>query len=538
MAAPALALVGADRAAELTAASHRWPSLVLAPDQLADLELLLLGAFGPVPGYPEDTLRDGLRVPGLVVPARAAAGLGRGDPVALRDPDGVLLAALSLRAVLPQERAAARRAGEPVVRLAGTLAGLRLPDHPDHRELRLRPDQLRAELRRRGWHTPPLPWAVWADGLLHTADVARIRALSRQGRRCVVLAPVGGADPTDPRHHLRVRALRAALDALREPLRPAEATLAHPAIAAEATRPAHPPGLAEPGGQPPAGEPGPLLVLVPVVPSPELAAPREPGFTATPLRGGLAAGQAEEPGSADRLAELISLRAHLAEFYGLGGSLTGPALGTPGRAELAAFLAAGRSVPAELTPPPVAAELASAYPPRVARGFTVLFSGPPDAGTSRLARLLTCRLLERGRRHVTLLDRGAAWAYLGGEPDPARADQALATRVGFVAAEVSAAGGIAVCAPDVTQTAAARARALVERTGAGFVHVRVTTAPAGQGQAGAQQRPGAPAGPAGGAEPAAGPGGAELTVDITALCADEAVAAVLAHLRCAGWLAH
>jgi sulfate adenylyltransferase len=109
-------LVGADRAAELTAASADWPSPRLTRDQLADLELLLLGAFGPAPGYPEQTLRDGLRLPALVVPAREAAGLAPGDSVALREPDGTLVAVLRVGGVrrrggpvdLEQERTAAR----------------------------------------------------------------------------------------------------------------------------------------------------------------------------------------------------------------------------------------------------------------------------------------------------------------------------------------------------------------------------------------------------------------------------------------------
>lgn len=373
-------LVDEDRAAELAAASAGWPSARLSRTQLADLELLLLGAFGPAPGYPEDTLRDGLRLPSLIVPARDAAGLGPGDAVALREPAGDLVAALRVSGVrrrggpvdAEKERTVARartasrvepdRQPEPTgrARLVGTVAGLRLPSHADYPALRLSPVELRAELTDRGWLRPGrlAPWAVWADGLLHTADIARIRALTRQGKHCVVLAPVGGADPADRRYHLRVRALLAALDALDQPVRPTEATLAGEALAAEATGAAVTPA----GPVPPrtgAGQPAQaMLILVPVVPSPELAAPREPGLSATSPHGALSS---EDSGGADRAAELGALRAHLAEFYGLGGSLTGPALGAPGRAELAALLAAGRPIPAELTPPGVAAELVRAH---------------------------------------------------------------------------------------------------------------------------------------------------------------------------------
>ncbi|MBL7490771.1 hypothetical protein I6A60_21080 [Frankia sp. AgB1.9] len=373
-------LVDEDRAAELSAASAGWPSARLTRAQLADLELLLLGAFGPAPGYPEDTLRDGLRLPSLVVPARDAAGLGPGDAVALREPEGELVAAMRVAGVrrrggpvdADKERTAALartasrvepdRQPEPTgrARLVGTVAGLRLPSHPDYPELRLSPVELRSALTERGWLRPgrSAPWAVWADGLLHTADIARIRALTRQGKYCVVLAPVGGTDPGDRRYQLRVRALLAALDALDEPVRPTEATLTAAALAAEATGAPVQPPVPTPSrvgsGQPAHA----LLVLVPVVPSPELAAPREPGLSATSPHGAAAG---DDTGTADRAAELGALRAHLAEFYGLGGSLTGPALGAPGRGELAALLAAGRPIPAELSPPGVAAELDRAH---------------------------------------------------------------------------------------------------------------------------------------------------------------------------------
>jgi sulfate adenylyltransferase len=83
-------------------------------------------------------------------------------------------------------------------------------------------------------------------------------------------------------------------------------------------------------------------------------------LSATSPHGALS-GDGDDTGAGDRAAELGALRAHLAEFYGLGGSLIGPALGAPGRAELAALLASGRPIPAELTPPGVAAELVRAH---------------------------------------------------------------------------------------------------------------------------------------------------------------------------------
>ncbi|MCL9798062.1 adenylyl-sulfate kinase, partial [Frankia sp. AgKG'84/4] len=225
---PLLTLVSPARAARLTAASLDWPSLTLTPDQLAELELLLVGAFGSPPGYPAEDELDGVMVPSLVVAPDVAAPLSAEATIALRDQEGVMIAALHLRAAVPAAQGSR-------IRLVGTVEGVRLPHHPDHPDLRLTPDELRAQLRARGWTGPQVgsgaAWAVWADGLLHTADVGRIRALTRQGKRCVVLAPVGGADPADAHHHLRIRCLLAAIDAVDTPLRPSEATLASEAVA-------------------------------------------------------------------------------------------------------------------------------------------------------------------------------------------------------------------------------------------------------------------------------------------------------------------
>ncbi|MBL7519539.1 adenylyl-sulfate kinase, partial [Frankia sp. CNm7] len=278
-------------------------------------------------------------------------------------------------------------------------------------------------------------------------------------------------------------------------------------------------------------------------PSAVPAAPRVPGITATRRRGAAPNG---EPGEADRIAELATLRAHLAEFYGLGGSLTGPALGAPERAELTALLAAGRPIPAELTPPAVAAELARAYPPRYARGFVALFTGPSGPG-STLARLLVIRLLERGDRHVTLLDGGAlddgAGTPLSAGLGSSRADHEIDTDwIGFVAAEVAAAGGTVVCA-SITPSASVRARvrARVEATGAGFVLVHVSAPPDVREARDRERLDGeAPAGPppepAGGAGPYEEPTDAEVTVDISRLSSEEAVEAVLTYLHAEGWL--
>jgi sulfate adenylyltransferase len=492
--APAERLAGAARRVELTAASLRWPSMAVDAGTLADLELMLLGLFGRQPrfeaagaGGADDAV--GGAAPRLAVAASAAEGLSAGADVALRDAEGVMVAALRIAAVVPAGD------GSGLVGLSGPIEGMQLPHHPDYPELRLTPRLLRAELDRRGWSPAPVDpdrpvgddagngtaaWAVWADGLLHTADLDRIRGLQARGRNVVVLAPVGGAQAADRDHHLRLRCLRAALA-----------------------------DLVEGGG---ADAP---LVLVPV--RPEVGA----------VGGATSA-----------------WRARVARAYGLAGSVAGPAPGSPGPAALAEAVDAGRPLPPELTPPGVAAELARAHPPRHRRGLVLLFTGLSGSGKSTLANLLACRLLERGDRDVTLLDGDLVRRHLSAGLGFSRADRdANVARIGFVAAQTAGAGGTVVCAP-IAPYASVRAqvRAMVERRGAGFVLVHVSTpldVCEGRDRKGlyAKARAGVIPAFTGVSDPYEEPVDADVVVDTSTLSPDAAVRMILDHLRAAGWLA-
>src|SRR5260370_22468811 len=109
------------RASELRKASTYWPSWDLTPRQLCDLELLLSGAFSPLRGFlgsadvgsvcADMRLSDGTLWPvpvTLDVPGELATQVGPGASVALRDPEGVMLAALQVgEGYRPDRRGAA-----------------------------------------------------------------------------------------------------------------------------------------------------------------------------------------------------------------------------------------------------------------------------------------------------------------------------------------------------------------------------------------------------------------------------------------------
>ena len=111
-------------------------------------------------------------------------------------------------------------------------------------------------------------------------------------------------------------------------------------------------------------------------------------------------------------------------------------------------LALGLEIPEWFTFPEIAAELRRAWPPRHLQGFTVLFTGLSGAGKSTLANALVAMLRESGDRRVTLLDGDVVRKHLSSELGFSREHRELnLRRIGFVAAEITRNGAIAVCAP-------------------------------------------------------------------------------------------
>lgn len=201
----------------------------------------------------------------------------------------------------------------------------------------------------------------------------------------------------------------------------------------------------------------------------------------------------------------------------------------------------GERIPAWFTPPAVARELRAAHPPRRERGVTVFFTGLSGSGKSTIARALADALTERGRG-VTLLDGDVVRRMLSAGLTFSRADRDLnITRIGYVAAEITRHGGIAICAP-IAPYAATRAavRDMVEAVG-DFVLVHVATPLAAceaRDRKGlyAKARAGVITEFTGISDPYEEPEDAELTVDTSRLTPDEALGTVLDLLARGGWV--
>ena len=116
--------------------------------------------------------------------------------------------------------------------------------------------------------------------------------------------------------------------------------------------------------------------------------------------------------------------------------------------ELRRRLDKGLDIPDWFTYPDVAAELKHAHPPLTRRGFTVFFTGLSGSGKSTLANGLLVKLLEDGKRPVTLLDGDIVRTNLSSELGFSKEHRSInVRRIGFVASEITKNGGIAICAP-------------------------------------------------------------------------------------------
>ncbi|WP_061960865.1 adenylyl-sulfate kinase [Demequina flava] len=109
-------------------------------------------------------------------------------------------------------------------------------------------------------------------------------------------------------------------------------------------------------------------------------------------------------------------------------------------------------------------------------GLVVLFTGLSGSGKSTIARQLTRRLRAESSQRVTLLDGDEVRAMLSSGLGFSREDRELnVRRIGWVASQISAHGGIAICAPIAPyEVMREGVRAMAEQVGR-FVLVHVAT---------------------------------------------------------------
>jgi sulfate adenylyltransferase len=526
--------VTAEAATGLAAGFASLPSWTLDENQLADLEMLLSGAFAPLTGFmtaadvssvsESGTLADGTVWPvpvTLDVPEDAVPPPQR--RLALNDPEGVPLAVLDISERSPARPPLLAQTGRRgrharltefgpaddgatgLVRLSGRVIQCREPEHGPFRQLRRTPAQVRAELG----EDPVLAFVTRRP--LNARQIGQLRHVAGQLRARLLLLPVvtGPADVV-VRPEALVRTVRAATRHL-----PPSTLVVPLALAAR--------------------DVGPQREIA-------LRALVAAAYGATHLF-------TDEP-EAPAVATAIPVMSAGDWAYDRTAEVWRPlALIEPGteRADLAMgeledLLDRGEEVPAWFTPPAVAAELRRARPPRSDRGLVIFLTGLSGSGKSTIARGLRDALSERGDRSVSLLDGDLVRELLSAGLTFSRADRDLnIARIGFVATEVARHGGIAICAPIAPYAEArARVRSMVREVG-DFLLVHVAT-PVQVCEARdrkglyAKARAGVIGNFTGVSDPYEEPTDAELTIDTSAMSRQQSVDAVLRLLITGGWL--
>jgi sulfate adenylyltransferase len=484
-----------ERNAEIRSQSRDWPSWDLTPRQLCDAELLMSGGFSPLRGFMSRAdyesvcekmrLSDGTIWPMpivLDVTEEFAKKLAPGKIVALRDAEGVMLAALHVEDVWQPDKMAEAKSvfastsnHHPGVSylskqshpwyMGGRLEGVQAPPHYDFRNLRLTPAEVRAEFLRMGWRRVV---AFQTRNPMHRAHQELTLRAAREVEANLLIHPsVGMTKPGDVEYYVRVRCYQALLD--RYPKDSARLALLPLAMRMGGPREALWHALirknhgcthfivgrdhAGPGNDSD-GKPfyGPYEAQ-------ELLTKfqSEIGIQMVPFQ---------------MMVYLEDEDRYIPQNEVKPGARVLDISGT----ELRRRLNEGRDLPGWFTFPDVAAELRRSYPPRDQQGFTVFFSGLSGSGKSTIANVLRTKCLEMGGRPVTLLDGDLVRKNLSSELGFSREHRDLnIRRIGYVASEITKNGGIAICAPIAPYDALRKEIRSSIQSGGGFILVYLET---------------------------------------------------------------
>lgn len=464
---------------------------------LVCLELLLSGAFSPVDRYlgQQDTARviNQMRLESgelfalpvnLEVPAKLAERLSLGDVLALRDPEGFLLALVTVDETWepdykeearmiwglsnleehPLARAYCQKKG--LYRVAGPVQKVSLPTHHDFKFLRATPLEVRSFIEKRSW---PRVIAYHSTYSLHKTEYEQTRRAAREVDAHILLHPVATmAQVGDLSHYARIRSYQEILKKYPQNM------------AALSLTPLEPWGA------------GPREALWHALVRKNYGATHmmidknhgEPPFhlwegasfyqdwKAMEL---VSAHQEElgvKPVALPEMAFSITHGKYLPVSQ-LKKEEMMPVL-TP--RQVRDRLETGLAIPEWYSFPEVLDELKKAYPPRDQQGFTVFLTGLSGSGKSTLAKVLVSKFLEIGTRAVTLLDGDLVRRNLSSELNFSKEHREInVRRIGFVASEITKNGGIAICAPIAPYEQSRRHnRDLIGSLG-GYIEVHVST---------------------------------------------------------------
>ena len=487
--------VSEERMLELKKSLISYESWTLTDRQICDIELILNGGFSPLKGFlnkadydsvlKDMRLADGTLWPmpiTLDISEETADKLSKNDKLVLRDKEGFPVAVLDVEDIWKANFAEEAKAvfgttdeTHPAVNylmnftnpvyVGGSLEGMTVPKHYDYQGLRHTPNELRDQFAKRGWENIV---AFQTRNPMHRAHVElTMRAANEIGANVLIHPVVGLTKPGDVDHYTRVKCYEKVL-------------------------PKYPNGTV-------------YLSLLPL--AMRMGGPREAVWHAIIRKnygcnflivGRDHAGPGNDSkgnpfyGPYDAQELLVKFEDELgikmvpfklmvyvedsAEYQPIDElSKDTKTLNISGT-ELRRRLDKGLDIPEWFSYPEVVEELRVTRPPLNKRGFTIFFTGLSGSGKSVLANGLMVKLLEDGRRPVTLLDGDVVRTHLSSELGFSKEHRSInIQRIGYVASEITKNFGIAICAPIAPYTADRQAvREMCSQYG-GFIEVFVST---------------------------------------------------------------
>ncbi len=553
-------IAAGERAEEIRRLSKDWHSWTLTNSQMCDLEMLLNRAFAPLEGFLsrndyESVLKAYRLANGhlwpipitLDVTEELAGAVKEGETIALRNAEGVMLAALTVQSIWKPDKSAeantlyntedtshpgvAKLFSSNPFYIGGTVEGAQLPPHYDFISLRLTPEQTRAEFARLGWRKVI---SFQVRNVIHkTRYDFSLRAAKNLGANLFIHPVVGADDPWDNDHYTRIRCYQEAMKYYPQPT--VRMGLLPLAVRYAGTREAIWRGLIAKNygcthffiDHDLATEDHDYLGGAFSEPKidPEILgkAQEEMGIQMVPYQPLVYVEDYDAYIPEDKVPDNVRV------------------LRLTGR-ELRERLADGRLIPEWFTFKEVTAQLRMAHPPRHQQGFTVFFTGLSGAGKSTIANVVLVKLLQMGDRPVTLLDGDIVRRHLSSELNFSREHRDInIRRIGFVASEITKNGGIAICAPIAPYNQVREeVRRMVEK-GGGFILVHVATpleTCEERDRKGlyAKARAGLIKGFTGISDPYELPENADLVIDTTNLSPYEAAQEVILHLEQKGYI--
>ena len=487
--------VSPETAERLKDEAGHMPSWDLTARQICDLELLMNRGFYPLRGFLTETdynavvetmhLTTGDLWPmpiTLDVGATFAEGVEPGTDIALRDPEGVILAIMSVTDKwVPDKRREAEKvfgADDPAhpavnylhnvagpVYLGGPVTGLQAPTHYDFRGRRDTPNELRAHFRKLGWRRIV---AFQTRNPLHRAHQELTFRAAREAQANLLIHPVVGmTKPGDVDHFTRVRCYEAVLD--KYPAATTHLSLLNLAMRMAGPREAVWHGIIRRNHG-----------LTHMIVGRDHAGPGK-NSNGENFYDPYAAQELFREFQDEIGIEMVDFKQMVyvqerAQYELLDEVEEGATILDISGTELRRRLREGLEIPEWFSFPEVVRQLRRTSPPRDRQGFTVFFTGLSGSGKSTVANALMVKLMELGGRPVTLLDGDVVRKHLSSELGFSKEHRDInIKRIGYVASEITKNGGIAICAPIAPYTSTRRAvREMVEAGGA-FIEVHVAT---------------------------------------------------------------